>query len=1285
MHNNFLDKKRRNLRLQPDQVELVLPEHFQASYPKFISLLKFYYEFQNEEKATELLHHLFAARDITETDIELLSYIEDELLLGDSYFESFATGDAAKRAAANFSSTLFRAKGTLFAIQWFFRSFYNLDAEVTQTKENVFIVGDEASTIGTNSLRFLTDDKLYQTFAYLVRTEVPITKWGELFKLFVHPAGMYLGSALLIQDKVLESLLSEDSDEIIETRTTPSYLYQNNTGSSAEGTTFTINLLGTNVPNDTGIFSWYIENVTTDSSDFAFSEDSDFPDVNNKRQVLMADDGGTVKASITIPTLLDSDESEGTESFRVYFEDPEGREIPNVLSSNVPYINVALTDVVSSYVINPIVGDSNVDEGDLITLHITGTNVPNNGNTNVVVRTYATGSAAQGTDSADEDDFVSFPTTDTIVPITNSVGTFTLQTKVDNHSPAEDTERVSFGLLTQSGIVKDSCFVDINNISPTFNFGNPDDITYDLLVTEGDDIVVRLQVDSTTVGETIEYTINNGGDTRVQTTSGQFEITGTDANYTLSGTSVTDTYDSSNMTYTMNTLAIGDGGSFGPDQLSDTKVIQLRSQDPTFTADVDQVGLGEGTTARFILGGTNIPNGWSAKYYIAHGSTDAADFSGSPPFSVGSAELILFVDDSANVDVSFASNTDTPDDNADENFTFTVIDSADNVVATLPYTIIGASTYSITTPAGVTEGNEEVVAEFETDNAAIKTAGQAYYYVEGANITSSDFTSGYASVSSRSTFTVDGTTGIGQITLDTRQDQRREGAETFKIYVSAGASDGVVASTGNISISDTSLPIYTITMADITEGGTLSCVVTPDQYNTGSEDVYVTFSVTSGAVTFGDATPLPQTLSAISGAKTFTTTTSVNSIYYSGGSTVQADVRVGSYTGTQIGTVTATVDNAAPVYTLTTNKFNDSANEGDTIQFTFGGTNVESKIYTWSLSDIKRYRPTDYVTGNFITSGSNVIYFSSSYDVTQINVGDEIRGQDAGLAFDSEATVTFVNQGGVSSTYVTMSENASVTYTNGNFVYFAAPEVWENYGAANTSPAADDGKPYGQFTHTSGSTSTFDLIVTDTNDVADPSTFSQTMRVYDGDITLPSGSLLKSKTFTIYDGDEDPTPNVQRGTLTDPDDFFSLMRGADAICEIRFLSDGSIEVGKEINFGPQFVEFSYTDFGDWVDNTDVAVFDPSEFEIKATKVSETTVLIATTVGDFGVWSSLDNNQSWKADADVPSTASTSSNAEVEIEFQIREKSPFNTDNFTYTGNSVSFTVTIEATSTSIDR
>src|SRR6056300_154851 len=109
MHRRFADKKRRHLNLHHSQVKNVLPEYFAEAYPKFITLLEKYYEWQDENNATELLNHLFANRDINETDITLLTYIEDELLLGDAYFKGFGDTDAELRAAANFSNTLFRS------------------------------------------------------------------------------------------------------------------------------------------------------------------------------------------------------------------------------------------------------------------------------------------------------------------------------------------------------------------------------------------------------------------------------------------------------------------------------------------------------------------------------------------------------------------------------------------------------------------------------------------------------------------------------------------------------------------------------------------------------------------------------------------------------------------------------------------------------------------------------------------------------------------------------------------------------------------------------------------------------------------------------------------------------------------------------------------------------------------------------------------------------------------------------------------------------------------------
>ena len=117
MHKGFLDKRRRFLNLREMQIENVLPEHFAQSYPKFINLLSRYYEWQDQNNPNELLNHLFATRDINETDITLLAFLEDEFLLGEAYFEGFGDTEAEKRAAANFSNQLFRSKGNRMVFQ----------------------------------------------------------------------------------------------------------------------------------------------------------------------------------------------------------------------------------------------------------------------------------------------------------------------------------------------------------------------------------------------------------------------------------------------------------------------------------------------------------------------------------------------------------------------------------------------------------------------------------------------------------------------------------------------------------------------------------------------------------------------------------------------------------------------------------------------------------------------------------------------------------------------------------------------------------------------------------------------------------------------------------------------------------------------------------------------------------------------------------------------------------------------------------------------------------------
>lgn len=57
-----------------------------------------------------------------------------------------------------------------------------------------------ASDIGVGSQKVLTNDRLYQTLAILIKTSIPLNVWKEVYKLFVHPAGMYLGARVLIEN-----------------------------------------------------------------------------------------------------------------------------------------------------------------------------------------------------------------------------------------------------------------------------------------------------------------------------------------------------------------------------------------------------------------------------------------------------------------------------------------------------------------------------------------------------------------------------------------------------------------------------------------------------------------------------------------------------------------------------------------------------------------------------------------------------------------------------------------------------------------------------------------------------------------------------------------------------------------------------------------------------------------------------------------------------------------------------------------------------------------------------
>ena len=190
------DGRREISQITGREVNKVIPEHFKTDYPKLVSFLEQYYHFEDSDGSpSRLVNDLFYTRDINQVDESLLSYIEDELLLGQSYFEGFTD----KRTAAKFSNNLYRAKGTKFSIEQFFRMFFEVDIDLEYTKEQVFKIGEAESEIGVESQKFITNAELFQQFALRITSELPFKKWQRPYKLFVHPAGMFIGSAVRLE------------------------------------------------------------------------------------------------------------------------------------------------------------------------------------------------------------------------------------------------------------------------------------------------------------------------------------------------------------------------------------------------------------------------------------------------------------------------------------------------------------------------------------------------------------------------------------------------------------------------------------------------------------------------------------------------------------------------------------------------------------------------------------------------------------------------------------------------------------------------------------------------------------------------------------------------------------------------------------------------------------------------------------------------------------------------------------------------------------------------------
>ena len=994
MHRGFLDKGRRHINLREMQVENVLPEHFGQFYPKFISLLTRYYEWQDQNNPNELLHHLFSARDINETDISLLSFIEDEFLLGEAYFEGFGEEDYEKRAAANFSNHLFRSKGTKFAIEWFFRSFYGLDSEVLYPKENVFTLNNTTSQIGPDSLRYLTNDKLYQTFALLVRVGVPLSKWKDVFKLFAHPAGMYLGAEVSIDNIISASISAKMLDSAATQRPTSGFTLVPNPTSIDEGGTIDFTVNATNLPEGLGSIYYYVSHGTTSDSDFV----GPIPSSDSAAYLSINDNSG----AFSLVTKIDDRETEGPEQFQVVLRDPGGR----IQNSSTITIN----DVVSVYSLVP--SSSLVSEGTSVLFTATGTNVPTDGTTLYYYVEHIT---------TDSNDFSVAPPDSAAplpFPIVDNVGSFSL-TPVADGDLSDSGEQFKVIIQTFDGIDKDSAVVTVANTAPVFS------VAAIGTIVEGNNLTASITADTNAIGDTLSWSITGSAasDGRLSST-GSTVLTSTSQDVVVAVSSNDAYVGPVNGTFSIT------NANYNPD-LTTTSAFVI-TDEPVSASIVMNPSTGqEGGSATFDLTGRNIQDG-TYYFYIENITTENADFTVTPPGDASREPVTVTNNSGTTQSVTFSSNGST----ADQSFSAFMYDQATggNLVASETFTIVALGYNIYESVTSVNEGGS-VTFTFEVTGGS---DGTYYYWIDpNTGITSTDFLSGWSGdrqLGDRVAFVVSGTTG--SFTVYLTPDRTFEGTESFTVKVSSGTSTGAVIESNTITVTDTSAQDYTMSIPTITEGSDLIVNVSA---NAGSSEVLY-FEISGTAASKFSSTQYTHSFYTagaprdLAGLSPFSVNlgTSSTTTTYEGNPTGTVTLSRGGYVGgggTLITSTTFIVQDVTSTFTLTADT--TTPNEGGTINFTVGGTNIANGTYYRRITDIIAT-----TTTQIIPSGVSVLKLA---DTSGITIGMKTN------SLDVTGTVTFVD-----ATTVTMSNGVSSEVSSGATLQFANPSVFEDFSSGSS-------------------------------------------------------------------------------------------------------------------------------------------------------------------------------------------------------------------------------------------
>jgi hypothetical protein len=660
-----------------------------------------------------------------------------------------------------------------------------------------------------------------------------------------------------------------------------------------EGSSLNFTVGGTNIVN--GTYYW---NVESNAGDFGTSSGS-FTITSNS-------------GSFTVTPTADFT-TESTETFTVTIRSGSASGSILATSSSVIINDTSLT---ASYTVTPAA--SNVNEGSSLTFNVTGANIVNN-------TYYWTVNSNAG----------DFGTSSGSFNIASNSGSFLVTPTADLTTEGAESFTVSIRSGSTSGsILATSSSVTINDTSqaPTYSV-TPAASS----VNEGSSLTFNVSGTNITNGTyywTIENQTSSAGD--FGTTSGSFTITSNSGSF-----SVTPTADLTTESAESFTVSIRSGSTSGTVLATSSSVTindTSTTPAPTYSVAPAASNVNEGSSLTFNVSGTYIVNG---TYYWTVNS-NAGDFgTSSGSFTITSNSGSFSVTPTADLTTEGA-----------ESFTVSIRSGSisGSILATSSSVTINDT--SLTPPptyefssSNPTSLNENTLRSFSVDTTRVSNGTTLYWTIGHGTTVAADFSADSGS------FTINSNTGSFSIFVS--DDYATEGAQTFNIAIRTGSITGTpVASTGTITINDTSVPTYSVTPAasSVNEGSSLTFNVSGNGIPNGTYYWRYEANTADGADVSLQGSSF--TINNNSGSFNVTATADLTT---EGSQTFAVTVRSGNVNGTLLATsslVTIIDTSTTPVPTYTVTPAASNVNEGGSLTFTIGGTNIVNGTYYWSIYNI---------------------------------------------------------------------------------------------------------------------------------------------------------------------------------------------------------------------------------------------------------------------------------------------------------------------------------------------